>query len=81
MQYEEVKLSKYNNFTDARNQIGNFIENVYMTKPIHSALEYLTPSEFETIWRLTRPNQTTPLWMVTISNCIQNKGEQTWHKY
>ena len=53
---EEVDLSEYNDFADARRQIGRFIENVYMTKRIHSALGYLTPTEFEAAWR----SQTTP---------------------
>lgn len=57
---EEVDLSEYNDFIDVRRQLGRFIEDVYMTKRIHSALGYLTPSEFEAAWRLTRPDQTTP---------------------
>ena len=57
---EEVDLSDYNDFADARRQIGRFIENVYMTKRIHSALGYLTPVEFEAAWRLAQPEQTTP---------------------
>lgn len=57
---EEVDLSEYNDFADAYEQIGRFIEEVYMTKRIHSALGYLTPSEFEAAWRLTRPDETTP---------------------
>lgn len=57
---EEVDLSEYNDFIDVRRQIGRFIEDVYMPKRIHSALGYLTPSEFEAAWRLTRPDQTTP---------------------
>ncbi len=57
---EEVDLSEYNDFADARSQIGRFLENVYMTKRIHSSLGYLTPLEFETAWRLAHPVQTTP---------------------
>lgn len=57
---EEVDLSEYNNFTDAYRQIGRFIEEVYMTKRIHSALGYLTPVEFEAAWRTSQPEQTTP---------------------
>ncbi len=48
---EEVDLSEYNDFADARRQIGRFIEDVYMTKRIHSALGYLTPTEYEAAWR------------------------------
>lgn len=57
---EEVDLSEYLDFDDARKQIGCFIDEVYMTKRIHSALGYLTPAEFEAAWRLTQPGQTTP---------------------
>lgn len=48
---EEVNLSDYQDFRDASSQIGRFIEEVYMTKRIHSSLGYLTPAEFESAWR------------------------------
>ena len=51
---EEVDLSDYQDFRDASSQIGRFIEDVYMTKRIHSSLEYLTPSEFELAYRLAQ---------------------------
>lgn len=57
---EEVTLSEYNDFMDAYRQIGRFIEDIYMTKRIHSALGYLTPVEFEAAWRSTQPVQPTP---------------------
>ncbi len=44
---EEVDLSDYEDLFDARSQIGHFLEEVYQHKRIHSALGYLTPSEFE----------------------------------
>jgi transposase InsO family protein len=44
---EEVDLSEYRNFADAKSQIGHFIDQVYLTKRIHSSLGYLTPAEFE----------------------------------
>lgn len=47
---EEVELSEYNDLEDAREQIGQFLEDVYMTKRIHSALGYATPAEFEALW-------------------------------
>ena len=47
---EEVDLSDYLDFGDARQQIGRFIEDVYMTKRIHSSLGYLTPVEYEYAW-------------------------------
>lgn len=57
---EEVDLSEYLNFDDAYRQIGCFIEDVYMTKRIHSALGYLTPAEFEAAWRLAHLEQVPP---------------------
>jgi len=47
---EEVHLSEYESFADAYERIGNFIEDVYQTKRIHSALGYLTPAEFESAY-------------------------------
>lgn len=44
---EEVDLSDYTDFADALCQIQRFLEDVYMTKRIHSSLGYLTPTEFE----------------------------------
>ncbi len=56
---EEVYLSEYLDFADAARQIGHFIEDVYMTKRIHSALGYLTPAEFELAFRLAQTQQVT----------------------
>jgi len=58
---EEVDLSDYRNFEDAHQQIGRFIEDVYMTKRIHSSLGYLTPVEFETAYWLFQPLTRYPL--------------------
>src|SRR5947209_2301405 len=56
---EEVDLSDYHDFTDARGQIGHFIDAVYNVKRIHSSLGYLTPQEFEEQWRVRRGRRTT----------------------
>ena len=47
---EEVELSEYQDYWDAYKQIGQFLEDVYMKKRIHSSLGYLTPVEFESQW-------------------------------
>jgi len=48
---EEVHLTEYRDFDDALAQLGHFIDDVYLTKRIHSALGYLTPAEFEAQWQ------------------------------
>lgn len=47
---EEVELSEYQDYWDAYRQIGQFLDDVYMFKRIHSSLGYLTPVEFESQW-------------------------------
>lgn len=47
---EEVYLSDYVDYHDALRQLGRFLDDVYMHKRIHSALGYLTPTEFESQW-------------------------------
>jgi transposase InsO family protein len=47
---EEIDLSEYEDYWDAHRQIGQFLEEVYMRKRIHSSLGYLTPVEFESQW-------------------------------
>jgi len=51
---EQVDLSEYHDYADARRQIGHFLEDVYMHKRIHSSLGYLTPVEFEEQWSRNR---------------------------
>jgi putative transposase len=48
---EEVDLSDYQDYDDARSQIAHFLDDVYNVKRIHSSLGYLTPREFEEQWR------------------------------
>lgn len=47
---EEVDLSEYEDYHDAIQQLGRFLDDVYMHKRIHSSLGYLTPAEFESQW-------------------------------
>ena len=46
----EVYLADYHDFTEAYEQIGQFLTAVYNRKRIHSALGYLTPAEFAARW-------------------------------
>lgn len=58
---EEVNLSEYQDFADAKSQIAQFLDDVYNVKRIHSALDYLTPREFEEQWRTTAHTRTTAM--------------------
>ena len=51
---EEVDLSDYQDYHDAYRQIGQFLDDVYMRKRVHSSLNYLTPAEFENHWFSTQ---------------------------
>lgn len=59
---DEIYLAEYRTFAEAYTQIRHFVEDVYQTKRIHSALGYLTPAEFEAVWSID-PVRTSPLTM------------------
>ncbi len=44
---EEVYLNQYQNFEEALENIGAFLDDVYNVKRLHSSLGYLPPAEFE----------------------------------
>jgi putative transposase len=50
LKMEEVYLKEYKTFEDALENIGEFIEEVYNEKRLHSSLGYLPPVEFEAIY-------------------------------
>ena len=45
---EEVDGQAYRDLEHARSRIGDFIDNVYNTDRLHSALGYKSPMAFET---------------------------------
>jgi putative transposase len=47
LKYEEVYRQEYRSLAEARASIERFLEEVYNTKRLHSALGYLPPAEFE----------------------------------
>jgi putative transposase len=48
---EEVSLHDYEDVNDARAHIAHFLDEVYMIKRVHSALDYVPPVAFEAQWR------------------------------
>ena len=60
---EEVSLNDYEDFDDAFARIGQFLDDVYNTKRVHSSLGYKTPAEYEALMRVQSKNgtQTPPL--------------------
>lgn len=49
LKMEEVYLKDYQDFEEAEGNIGQFIEEVYNQKRLHSSLGYLPPVEFEAL--------------------------------
>ncbi|MFH0955211.1 MAG: integrase core domain-containing protein, partial [Candidatus Micrarchaeota archaeon] len=47
VKYDEVYLNEYESFDDAYENIECFIEEIYNTKRLHSAIGYQPPAEFE----------------------------------
>lgn len=52
LKMEEIYLKDYRGFEEAEENIGQFIEEVYNHKRLHSSLGYLPPIEFEAIHAL-----------------------------
>jgi putative transposase len=47
LKYEEVHLANYESYDDVIQRVPRFIEEVYNSKRLHSALGYLPPQEYE----------------------------------
>lgn len=55
LKYEEIYLNDYDTFPEVFNSVQHFIERVYNSRRLHSALGYLSPMAFEA--SLLLPNQ------------------------
>ena len=53
LKYEEVHLANYESYDDVSRRIPHFIEAVYNSKRLHSALGYLAPTEYEMVTQST----------------------------
>lgn len=58
LKQEEVYASQYLDLEDARKRIGEFLDQVYNTERLHSALSYRSPAEFEQDLLAKRTEQT-----------------------
>jgi len=58
LKVEEVDATSYRDLDHAAAQIGRFINTIYNRQRLHSALDYLSPEEFEA----QQPDLSTTLW-------------------
>jgi putative transposase len=82
LKQEEIKASAYRDLQHLRENLGDFMEQYYNRKRLHSALGYRTPEEFE---REQNQNQDQTLKVATMTYTLgrantssgSGKGPQT----
>ena len=78
---EQVYLSEYDSLSDAKAQIGHFLEAVYNHKRLHSSLGYLPPAEYEQRYQKDRDKNQTDRRRVTSVTRWQAIGTATCTGY
>jgi putative transposase len=54
LKYEQVYRHDYRSIHEARQNIGQFIDQIYNQTRLHSALGYCSPANFEAAQKVTR---------------------------
>ena len=68
LKQEEIDAGDYRDVDDARARIGHFIDTDYNCQRLHSALDYLTPEEYEASLPRSRPG-VPPAAIAIIETC------------
>jgi transposase InsO family protein len=74
LKVEEVDGRRYRNFDHAVSMIGSFIEEMYNEQRLHSALDYLSPVEFEEKIAKLAPG----VWISTKKGKRAKKERKIW---
>ena len=75
LKVEEVDGRDYRDLEDAKLRIGAFVETVYNRQRLHSALDYLSPDEFES--DRSRFNNDCP-YLTCLRAGVRSKGFSPW---
>jgi putative transposase len=52
---EQISCARYSTLEELQRNIAEFIDEFYNRERLHSALDYLSPDEFEQNWRKSLP--------------------------